>query len=122
MPASPEHTCLLRLLLSGAPASALRRLLDTHGNAELSCRAGQRDWTSHGLDADACNAIRTPDAGALARGERWLDAPSHYLVGWRDDTYPPLLRRIASPPAMLFVAGDPGLLWRPSVAVCRTRR
>ena len=121
MPASPEHACLLRLLLSGAPASALRRLLDTHGSAEASCRAGQRDWTSHGLDADACNAIRSPDAGALARGERWLDAASHHLVGWRDDAYPPLLRRIASPPAMLFVAGDPGLLWQPAIAVVGSR-
>lgn len=121
MPASPEHACLLRLLLSGAPASALRRLLDTHGSAEASCRAGQRDWSSHGLDADACNAIRAPEPDALARGERWLDAATHHLLGWRDDAYPPLLRRIASPPAMLFVAGDPGLLWRPSVAVVGSR-
>jgi DNA processing protein len=121
MPASPEHASLLRLLLSGAAPGALRRLLDTHGSAEASCRAGLRDWTSHGLDADACNAIRKPEADALARGERWLDAASHHLVGWRDDAYPPLLRRIASPPAMLFVAGDPGLLWQPSVAVVGSR-
>ena len=121
MPASIEHSSLLHLLLSGAPASALRRLLETHGSAEASCKAGRRDWTSHGLDAEACNAIRTPDAGALARGERWLDAANHHLVGWRDDAYPPLLRRIASPPAMLFVAGDPALLWQPSVAVVGSR-
>ena len=121
MPITPEHDSLLRLLLSGAPASALRRLLDTHGNAEASCRAGLRDWTSHGLDSDACNAIRTPDPAALTRGERWLEAANHHLLGWRDDAYPPLLRRIASPPAMLLVAGDPGLLWRPSVAVVGSR-
>ena len=121
MPITPEHASLLRLLLSGAPASALRRLLDTHGSAEASCRAGLRDWTSHGLDADACKAIRTPDPQALARGEHWLDVDNHHLLGWRDDAYPPLLRRIASPPAMLFVAGDLGLLWRPSVAVVGSR-
>lgn len=121
MPASSEQASLLRLLLSGAPASALRRLLDTHGSADASCRAGRRDWSSHGLDADACAAIRTPSADALARSERWLDAANHHLVGWRDDSYPPLLRRIASPPAMLFVAGDPGLLWQPAVAVVGSR-
>lgn len=121
MPASPEHACLLRLLLSGAPASALRRLLDTHGDAEASYRAGPRDWTSHGLGVDVCKAIRDPDAGMLARGEGWLEDAGHHLVGWRDDAYPPLLRRIASPPAMLFVAGDPGLLWRPTVAVVGSR-
>ena len=121
MPITPEHASLLRLLISGAPASALRRLLDTHGSADDACRAGLRDWTSHGLDASICNAIRKPDADALARGERWLESPNHHLLGWRDDAYPPLLRRIASPPAMLFVAGDPSLLWRPSVAVVGSR-
>lgn len=121
MPASPEHTCLLRLLLSGAPSSALRRLLDTHGNAEATCRAGQRDWSSHGLAAEACNAIRRPDPKALGHAEAWLESPTHHLLGWRDDAYPPLLRRIASPPAMLFVAGNPALLWQPSVAVVGSR-
>ena len=121
MPASPEHANLLRLLLSGAPASVLRRLLDTHGSAEAACRAGRRDWCSHGLDAEACNAIRKPDPHALKQAEDWLESPDHRLLGWRDDAYPPLLRRIASPPAMLFVAGDPGLLWRPTVAVVGSR-
>ena len=121
MPITPEHVSLLRLLRSGAQASALRRLLDTHGSADDAYRAGQRDWTSHGLDADACKAIRSPDPQALARGERWLEVAHHHVLGWRDDTYPPLLRRIASPPAMLFVAGDPGLLWRPAVAVVGSR-
>ena len=121
MPLTSEPASLLRLLLSGAPASTLRRLLDTHGSAEAACRAGPRDWTSHGLNPDACRAIRTPAPEAIARAERWLDAGHHHLFGWRDDAYPPLLRRIASPPAMLFVAGDPGLLWRPSVAVVGSR-
>ena len=121
MPITSESVSLLRLLLSSAPASALRRLLDTHGSAEAACRAGARDWTSHGLDAEACNRIRTPDPAPLACGERWLEAGHHHLLGWREDAYPPLLRRIASPPAMLFVAGDTGLLWRPSVAVVGSR-
>ena len=39
MPLTSEPASLLRLLLSGAPASTLRRLLDTHGSAEAACRA-----------------------------------------------------------------------------------
>ena len=118
---SEEHESLLRLLHSGAPATALRRLLDTHGSAQAACRAGPRDWASHGLDAAACNAIRQPDAGTLEASQDWLLGSSHHLLGWRDDAYPPLLRRIASPPPMLFVAGDPTLLWRPSIAVVGSR-
>ena len=116
-----EQQALLRLLASAAPAGALRRLLDTHGSAAAALAAGARDWASHGLDADACNAIRTPDAEAMARGEAWLDGPDRQLIGWRSADYPPLLRRISGPPAMLFVAGDAGLLWRPSVAVVGSR-
>ena len=121
MPVAPDHEPLLRLLHGGAPASALRRLLDTHGDAATAMAAGSRDWASHGLDAEACNAIRCPDAAVLAHGLRWLEGDGHHLLGWRDDAYPPLLRRIAAPPAMLFVAGDPGLLWRPAVAVVGSR-
>lgn len=116
-----EQQALLRLLASAAPAGALRRLLDSHGSAAATLAAGARDWASHGLDADTCNAIRHPDAETMARGEAWLDGPDRQLIGWRSNDYPPLLRRISGPPAMLFVAGDAGLLWRPSVAVVGSR-
>ena len=112
---------MLRLLASGAAAGSLRRLLDSHGSAEAALAAGARDWASHGLDAGTCNAIRKPDAASMQRGERWLDAAGRQLIGWRDPDYPPLLRRISGPPAMLFVAGDASLLWRPSVAVVGSR-
>ena len=120
-PLHPEHDALLRLLHSGARASALRRLLDSHASATAAVDAGPRDWASHGLAAAACKAIRAPDAEAMARGVAWLAQPGRHLLGWRDEAYPPLLRRTASPPAMLFVAGDPGLMWRPAVAVVGSR-
>ncbi|WP_330947237.1 DNA-processing protein DprA [Thermomonas sp. LB-4] len=121
MPVSPDHEPLLRLLHSGASASALRRLLDTHGDAAAAVAAGRRDWASHGVDATACAAVLRPEAAALAGSLRWLEAPAHHLLGWADAAYPPLLRRIASPPATLFVAGDADLLWRPAVAIVGSR-
>ena len=121
MAVAPDHESFLRLLHSGAPAAALRRLLDTHGGPAAAVSAGRRDWASHGIDAAACAAIGHPDAVALERSLRWLEAPAHHLLGWTDAAYPPLLRRVASPPAMLFVAGEPGLLWRPAVAIVGSR-
>ena len=121
MPDYSEQEALLRLLQSGAPASGLRRLLDSHGTAQAAIAAGTRDWASHGLAAPACNAIRKPDPATLATAWAWLQTPGHHLLGWRDTDYPPLLRRIASPPAMLFVAGDPSHLWRPAVAIVGSR-
>lgn len=116
-----DAPALLRLVASGIRPSVVRRLLDSHGSAKAVLAAGARDWASHGLDAQACNALRNPDAEALARGERWLDAAGKQLIGWQQLDYPPLLRRIPSPPAVLFVDGDAGLLWRPSVAVVGSR-
>ncbi len=116
-----EHLALLRLLASGANAAAIRRLLDTHGSAATALGAGPRDWASHGLDGAICGAMRNPDPALLARGMAWLQAPGHQLIGWSQADYPPLLRRIPSPPPMLFVAGDAGLLWRPAVAIVGSR-
>ncbi|MBN8716142.1 MAG: DNA-processing protein DprA [Stenotrophomonas sp.] len=117
-----ESEALLRLRLSSAPAAALRRLLDSHGSARAVLAAGARDWASHGLDAEVCRVLRAPPAEGLAGGLAWLQASArHQLLGWRDPAYPPLLRRIASPPAVLFVAGDPALLWQPQVAIVGSR-
>lgn len=121
MPVAADHEPLLRLLHCGAPASVLRRLLDTHGGAAAAVAAGRRDWASHGFDAAACTKLLRPDPVALSRSLHWLEGPAHHLLGWSDDAYPPLLRRISSPPALLFVAGDPDLLWRPAVAIVGSR-
>lgn len=116
-----EHDAQLRLLTSGAAAAAIRRLLDSHGSATDILRAGARDWASHGLHAAICNAIRNPDRTLLARGQAWLEPSTHQLIDWSQADYPPLLRRIPSPPPMLFVDGDAGLLWRPAIAIVGSR-
>ena len=116
-----EQDALLRLLICGAAAAGIRRLLDSHGSAVGALQAGSRDWASHGLDAACCAAIRKPDQALLARGHAWLAAAAHQLIGWSQDDYPPLLRRIPSPPPMLFVDGDAGLLWRPALAIVGSR-
>lgn len=51
----------------------------------------------------------------------WLEQKGHGLLGWDSDDYPPLLRRIPSPPAALFFDGDQRCLWQPQVAVIGSR-
>ena len=43
------------------------------------------------------------------------------IVTELDDAYPPLLRKIPSPPLALYVAGDPATLSKPGVALVGTR-
>ena len=53
--------------------------------------------------------------------QAWLAMPGHRLLRPEDEDYPPLLRRIPGPPEALYVDGDPGLLWRPQIAIIGSR-
>ena len=61
---------------------------------------------------------RLPAEEELARAEK----AGVKLVTWVDEGYPELLKQIADPPLVLYVAGDVAALDRPSVAIIGTRR
>ena len=119
--ASTDDDALLVLVAASGGVSARRRLLESHGSPLAALAAGARDWRSHALDDAQVHALSHPDEATLGRARAWLEASDHHVIGWHDPDYPALLRRIASPPLVLFVAGDPGCLWHPSVAVVGTR-
>jgi DNA processing protein len=74
-----------------------------------------------GLSDETVTGLRNPDPDRLRADIDWLGAPDHYLLTLDDERFPPLLRDVPSPPAALFVAGDPDVLWRPQVAVIGSR-
>ncbi len=45
-----------------------------------------------------------------------------FILGHQDATFPPLLRSIPDPPAILYLRGDPRVLHYPGVAVVGTRK
>lgn len=61
------------------------------------------------------------DAERLARDLDWLAQPDHHLLTCLDPQYPRLLREIARPPVLLFVAGDKELLARAQLAIVGSR-
>ncbi len=119
--AGTDDEALLVIAAASGGVSARRRLLETHGSPLAALAAGARDWRSHALEDAQMHALAHPDEAALGRARAWLEQADHHVIGWHDPDYPALLRRIASPPLVLFVAGDPGCLWHPSVAVVGTR-
>jgi len=107
-----------------APALAGARfihLLETLGGIDALVSASHGELKRSGLD-DACvNAIKKFDTALFESDCDWLAAPGHHLLTWDSDQYPALLRNIPSPPAALFVKGDPGTLWQPQIAVIGSR-
>ncbi|MEQ1511964.1 MAG: DNA-processing protein DprA [Lysobacteraceae bacterium] len=124
-PIDTDSEALLALTLAGGPAAPRRALLETHRSAAVVRALPRQCWRDAGLETAQIRALEG-DADALppallARCRDWLRMPGHRLIGWQDVDYPPLLRRIGSPPLALFVAGNAGLLWHPAVAVVGSR-
>jgi DNA processing protein len=97
--AACEDAQVAAILASGQP-TALRRL---------------------GLDADQIEAFRRRDSDRAAADQVWLTQPNHHLIEWGSVDYPEPLREAPSPPPLLCVEGDPGLLWRAQIAIVGSR-
>ena len=116
-----DALALLKLILAGGAVAPRRELLDAHGTPARSLAAGASAWRAAGLSETQIQRIRQPDNETLQYARQWLQHAHHHLLGWHDPDYPPLLRRISSPPLALFVDGDPSLLWHAGVAIVGSR-
>lgn len=115
-----------RLRLHRLPEVGLRRfhsLLQAFGSASSALSAPATAWRALGLPQAAIDARRSPAIrdGAMA-AMAWIERPGQHLLMWDSPGYPALLAEIDDPPPLLFVAGDPGLLERPQLALVGSRR
>ncbi len=100
-----------------------RKLLTAFDSASAALSAPASAWRALGLPAACAEPRRSAEvreraAAALA----WLEAPKHHLLMWDDPSYPGLLAELSDAPPLLFVAGDPGLLEQPQLAMVGSRR
>ena len=113
-------TALLLLARAGLPAPLLRHLLETHPDAAAAL-ATARHGAGLSLPAPVREALARPCPRRLATDQSWLAGRGRSVLAWGSPDYPALLRRASSPPPLLFLEGDPALLWHPQVAVVGSR-
>lgn len=73
------------------------------------------------LKTESLAWLRSPDWSAISEGLAWLEQPGHHLIPIGSSRYPDLLTRIADPPPLLFLKGDPTLLSNPQIAIVGSR-
>ena len=108
---------------SGLGPRTWKRLLEHFGQAAVAVEhAGQ--W--HDLGLARKNQVREFLAGSwrTATEQEAKDARNKGMevLLWSDRDFPALLRRIPNPPALLYLAGDRGLLGSPALAVVGSRK
>ncbi|MFW5927074.1 MAG: DNA-processing protein DprA, partial [Wenzhouxiangella sp.] len=109
------------VLARGLGPRKLARLEQLTGSAGRWAEASDSQLREAGLGNDLIDALRHPDPEAMSRAIDWLSGDEHHLVTRDDALFPPLLRRIADPPAALFVRGNPECLVRPQIAIVGSR-
>lgn len=115
------HEALLRLLMAGGALAPRRALLQGAVSADAAIAQGIAHWRAHGCTPEQCAALERPDTRAWTSALHWLEGDRHHLLACTDPAFPPALLEVPNPPLALFVAGDPSLAWRPSVALVGSR-
>jgi DNA processing protein len=110
--------------LTRAPAldaAAVSRALQLLGTAQHMVRASSAAYARAGLPAAAGEFLSGVHAAPTAAERAWLDDPHHHIVPFTDPHYPALLRTAQRHPLALYVAGNPGVLNDPQLAIVGSR-
>ena len=115
-----------RLRLHRLPELGPRRfqkLLEAFGSASAAISAPAGAWRALGLPAASFDARRSPEIrDGASHALAWLERPGQHLLMWDQPGYPALLAELCDAPPLLFVAGAPGILEKPQLAMVGSRR
>ena len=98
-----------------------KRLLELFGTPQQILSAGKKALNQTGLMSKTVNYLSTPDWDRIATDLEWLAKPNHYLITYKEKTYPRLLQETAGAPLVLFVCGNPKLLQTVQLGIVGSR-
>ncbi|WP_460119405.1 DNA-processing protein DprA [Pseudomonas sp. S2_C03] len=115
-----------RLRLHRLPALGpvrFKKLLEAFGSASKAIGAPASAWRSLGLPMACAEARRSTEVrDGASHALAWLERSGQHLLMWDQPDYPALLAEISAAPPLLFVAGNPGILEKPQLAMVGSRR
>jgi len=101
-----DQQALLRLhLTTGIGRVALFKLYQYFGDFTAPLQAAPQHWREAGLSEKLCNKIPTETAPKFLQVRHKLESLKVRLISFWDQDYPPLLREIHDPPALLYLRG-----------------
>ena len=121
---SDDTKSLIHLnLIPGIGTHTIQRLLAAFGSAEKSLAATSEELAQiDGLTPDVRQQlIEGRSRAPLAQELELIDQHQCHIVTINDDTYPPLLKQIDDPPALLYIIGEFPLQDAPSIAIVGSR-
>ncbi len=109
--------------VTGLGAITAKRMAERFGSLAAVFEASERDLLSvQGVGTEKAHQFFVDLKGARADDELERAVKKGVkLVTWADDGYPGLLKQIADPPLVLYVAGSVAALDAPAVALIGTR-
>lgn len=118
----PHTAAWLKLaLIPGIGDGSIRRLLAAFDSPDAALSANRAQLSPH-LSKKQIDALQAgPDVTLLADTLAWLALPGHHLITLLDEDYPPLLREIADPPALLYGKGRREMLAQNCLAIVGSR-
>ncbi|WP_095059766.1 DNA-processing protein DprA [Pseudomonas sp. Irchel s3f7] len=121
-PAELEARLRLHRLPELGPAR-FKKLLEAFGSASKAISAPASAWHALGLPLACSEARRSTEVrDGASHALAWLERPGQHLLMWDQPDYPAMLAQISDAPPLLFVAGDPGILEKPQLAMVGSRR
>ncbi|MDY0267516.1 DNA-processing protein DprA [Trichloromonas sp.] len=122
MPTAMERAWLRLHLTRGLGRVGLNRLMAAFASPEAILAAVPRDWTRRaGIRPAVAEALPAADAPLLRQAEELLERDDVRLISfWDEADYPPLLRQLPDPPALLYRRGQ--LTDQPALAVVGARQ
>lgn len=103
-------------------ARRFQQLLNYFGTIDKVLEADQLAWQEAGVPSSVRHPNNYDLSAKIEAALNWAEAPNHAILHLESESYPPLLKEIFDPPAILFVKGSIQLLSAPQIAIVGTRK